>query len=255
MKVGLQILALSAAFAAMAGCGGGSGGGVAPPSGTSSTTSTTATASGGGYTPPNVPAGLPVSTSTDMKPYLMLVASADTRFHHRGDPFLLTSEEAAYDRQQNTERVLGTMGGWTTEYEAPAEESKEVVPDEPQPYRRLAGIVVGDSVLAIIDMGDGRAATIIRPGMKIPNTEWTVVSIDEDKAVLHRDGPVGPHTISVRLESPPPGFGGQSGFPGSQNGAAGGPGRPRGGPAGGPSFGGMAPGGGGGGGGSTGAQG
>jgi hypothetical protein len=171
-----------------------------------------------------VEAGLPVDVSTDTKPYKRLVA-ASARFGHRGDPFQLTAEEASFDRKQNVERVLGTMGGFTSEYELPAEESQEVEQQEPQPYRRLAGIIVGDSVLALIDMGNGQATTIIHPGMKIPNTEWTVVSINEDRAILHRDGNIGPHTISVRLESPPAGFSSApSGFSGAAPGA-GAPGR------------------------------
>ena len=216
MKVRLRTLALGAVVAAALGCGGGSGS-----SGSSSSASSpSTTASTVSYTPPNVLAGMPVSQSADTKPYTTLVASA-ARFGHRADPFQLTSEEAAYDRAQNTERVMTSMGGFTTQYEVPPDETKNVIPDEVQPYRRLAGIVIGDSVLAIIDMGDGRPAQIIRPGMKIPNTEWTVVSIDLDKAVLHRDGPVGPHTVTVRLESPPPGFGPAAGFTG-QGAAAGG---------------------------------
>jgi len=206
MNVPIRVLALSAVIAAVVGCGGGSSTPAVSPSADVSSTSTTAVS----YTPPNVLAGLPVEQSKDDKPYKTLVASAG-RFGHRGDPFELTNEEKAYDRQQNVERIMGTMGGFTTQYELPPDETKQIVPDEPQPYRRLAGIVVGDSVLAIIDMGTGQAATIIRPGMKIPNSEWTVVSIDEDKAVLHRDGPVGPHNVTVRLESPPPGFGGNTG--------------------------------------------
>jgi hypothetical protein len=63
---------------------------------------------------------------------------------------------------------------------------------EPQPYRRLSGIVVGDSVLALIVMGDGAGPQIIRPGLRIPNSPWRVISIDEEQAVLRRDGDVLP---------------------------------------------------------------
>lgn len=188
-------MALSVVVVAV-GCGSGnSAGGGVPATSSTSTSSVT-------YPLKNVDAGVPIEVSTDNKPYQALVLAA-RKYPHRGDPFQLTSEEAAYDRQQTVERLMGTMGGFSTEYTQPPEETKDIPVDEPQPYRRLAGIVVGDSVLALIDMGDGRASTIIRPGMKIPNTEWTVVSIDQDKAILHRDGDVGPHTISVRLESPP----------------------------------------------------
>ncbi len=226
MKVPIGILALSIVAVAAVGCGG--GGGASTSAGTQSTEASSASSASATYTPKGVLAGLPVDKSTDLKQYTQLVA-ASAKYGSRPDPFQLTSEEIAYDRDQNVERVLGSLGGFTTQYSIPPEESKEVEPQEPQPYRRLAGIVVGDSVLAIIDMGDGRASTIIRPGMKIPNTEWTVVSINEDRAILHRDGNVGPHTISVRLEEPP--FGTSSGF-----GSA-----PAGGPTGGPPAGGRGP--------------
>jgi hypothetical protein len=201
MRVPIQVLALAVVVAAVAGCGGSSSSAGTPASTSTSTLSTSTNT----YTPKGADAGIPVDASTDDKPYKALVA-ASARFGHRGDPFQLTSEEAAYDRQQNVERIIGTMGGFTTQYTEPPEETKEIPAEEQQPYRRLAGIVVGDSVLAIIDMGDGQAATIIRPGMKIPNTEWTVRSIDESKAILVREGPIGPHRIVVRLETPPPGY-------------------------------------------------
>jgi len=233
MNVSTRILALAAVVIAAIGCGGGgSSSGGAAASGTPAATTTTTT-----YTPPNVEAGIPVERSTDNKPYLSLVA-ASKKFGYRPDPFALTKEEEAYDRQQDAERVMGAMGGFTVRFDLPEDKSVQVVPEEPQPYRRLAGVVVGDSVLAIIDMGNGRPVELIRPGMKVPDSEWTVVSIDEDKAVLHRDGPTPPHTVTVRLESPPDngttttGFGG--GVPGGQFGPPG-----AGNPRGKPSFGGM----------------
>jgi bifunctional DNA-binding transcriptional regulator/antitoxin component of YhaV-PrlF toxin-antitoxin module len=82
------------------------------------------------------------------------------------------------------------------EFELPADEVAEVI--EPQPFRRLAGIMVGDSVLAIIDMGDGNLQ-IVRPGQQIPGTEWTVASIDEEKAVLRRSGNKKPKEVVVPL--------------------------------------------------------
>jgi len=217
MNIRIQSLALVAFAGALAGCGGGSGSGATDtgtPAAASTTSSTTVA-----YTPKNVDAGVPVTQSADTKGYHDLVVAAN--YGHRSDPFALTSEEAAYDRKQNTERVLSSMGSWRTEYEAPPEEDKTVAPEEVQPYRRLAGIVVGDSVLAIIDMGDGQQTQIIRPGQKIEGTEWTVVSINQDHAILHRGGNVAPHTISVRLETPPAGsMGGGGGFGGPPAGSA-----------------------------------
>ena len=107
----------------------------------------------------------------------------------------------------------------------------EGVQVEPQPYRRLSGILIGDSVLAILE--EGGKSTIVRPGMMIPDTNWRVVSIDKDKAILRREGPQLPHEVEVRLEvgmpgftntgnqggggTPPPGRGGKNGGPGGMS--------------------------------------
>src|SRR5262249_11073777 len=149
-----------------------------------------------------------------------LVADMKTRttgdhgqsFAQRNDPFALMPEERRFESSQATERVLGESGSWRFDYEPP--EVKDETPvTEPQPYRRLPGVIVGESVLALIDMGDGRPLEIIRPGQRIPNSEWTVVSIDEEKAILRRPGNKLPKEIVVRLESPPfnPGGGGGGG--------------------------------------------
>jgi len=75
-------------------------------------------------------------------------------------------------------------------------------------------------------MGNGAEPDVIRPGSKIPNSDWTVESIDREKAVLVRGGNAEPHRIVVRLESPPPGMGGGGiGGPGA-GGGGGFPGAP-----------------------------
>jgi hypothetical protein len=152
-------------------------------------------------------------------------------FAPRFDPFALMAEERGFELSQTSERFAAESGGFSFDYVPPVDVVPTVV-NEPQPYRRLAGVIVGDSVLALIDMGDGRLE-IIRPGQRIPNSEWTVVSIDEEKAVLRRSGNKLPRQITVRLESPPynPGQGG-GGAAGGGGGAPGRPGMP-GGPGGG----------------------
>lgn len=156
-----------------------------------------------------------------------LVASKS--FGSRRDPFALKPSEARFEKDQETYRLFGEIGGFTTQFEPPVEKVVEEFP-EAQPYRRLAGVVVGDSVLALIDMGDG-TLQVIRPGQQIPNSEWRVVSIDQDKAVLRRSGNRTPRQVVVRLESPPPGLGGGTpgGAPGGFPGGPGGPGGPPGG--------------------------
>lgn len=149
------------------------------------------------------------------------------KFSKRKDPFALKSNEASFDQSQSSLRVFNEIGGFSMQYNPPPEEapSAQDIP-EPQPYRRLAGVVVGDSVLALIDMGDGRPVEIIRPGQQIPNSEWTVASIDTEKAVLTRKGNQTPRRVTVKLESAPPGaagaVGGAGGFtPGSVPGGGG----------------------------------
>lgn len=120
----------------------------------------------------------------------------------RPDPFALQQQENEYERKENNERVFATTGSFFTSLFVPKPESVQIERVEPQPFRRLAGVLVGDSVMAIIDMGDGSAMQVIRPGMQIPNSPWRVVSIDQDKAVLRRGGFVRPNEIVVRLQSP-----------------------------------------------------
>jgi len=176
-------------------------------------------------------AGMPVAQSSDPTATKFAVRQASLRSGGvRPDPFALRSDEQQFDLQQNSERVLGTMGGWLSEFQptSPFPDAPSPVP-EPQPYRRLAGVVVGDSVLALIDMGNGQTY-LVRPGMDIPDSEWKVVSIDMDKAILRREGNRLPHEITVRLELPPPGMGGTpgGGFPGGGFNPGGGTGGPAG---------------------------
>jgi hypothetical protein len=129
------------------------------------------------------------------------------------------------------------MGGFRLDF-APPRATIMIPTPEPQPYRRLAGVIVGDSVLALIDMGDGQLK-LIRPGQDIDG--WHVESIDSDKAILTRGGNRLPHQVVVRLESPLPGSIGGRGGAGGGAGGAGQPGGGGGGPAGAPP--GMSPGG------------
>jgi hypothetical protein len=157
---------------------------------------------------PKVDAGWQV-TAKDQKVLEELVKSYAGRFGSRNDPFALTAAERKYERDQSAERFLNEAGGFAVMFK---EEQKVVVPKvvEPQPYRRLSGIVVGDSVVALIDMGNGDWE-LIRPGQMVGGTEWRVISIDEEKAVLRRPGNVLPNEVVVRLEAPPAGMGGFQG--------------------------------------------
>lgn len=119
----------------------------------------------------------------------------------RPDPFSLEPRQQQFEIKQANERIFATTGSFFPSLFVPKEEKVQIDYTEPQPYRRLAGVLVGDSVMAIIDMGDGRPMEVIRPGMQIPNSPWRVISIDEEKAVLKRSGNVKPKEIVVRLET------------------------------------------------------
>jgi len=214
----LKIVPLAVLAGVLVGCGGGS---------TTAETPTTTTVPEVNI-PIDAPAGIPVGVLADPKPLLASETRAAMRAGHpRSDPFALRSDERQYETRQEAERIIGTLGGFSdNQFQPRGDEQKPAPVIEPQPYRRLAGIVVGDSVLALIDMGNG-TTELVRPGQKIPGTEWTVVSIDEEKAVLRRSGNVLPHQITVRLELPPPGMGGAPGG-GFQPGGA--PGAPSGAP-------------------------
>ena len=88
----------------------------------------------------------------------------------RRDPFALQNIEKQYDTKQANARIAATTGAFFPPVFVPKQEKVEIDFVEPQPYRRLAGVLVGDSVMAIIDMGDGRPMEVIRPGMQIPNS-------------------------------------------------------------------------------------
>jgi hypothetical protein len=147
----------------------------------------------------DLPAGMPASVA-DRK--MNTVAVQTTPVNPRPDPFALRPIELGYEAKQEAFRIFGQTGGFFPSMFTPIEERFEVQVVEPQPYRRLAGVLVGDTVTAIIDMGGGRMH-IVRPGQQIPNSPWRVVSIDEEKAVLRRSGNVLPKEIVVRLESSP----------------------------------------------------
>lgn len=178
-----------------------------------------------------VDAGVPLAASNDMNRWKNLIAART--YKPRKDPFALSNDEVNFEARQQSERLVLDQGGFTNFFEPVVEAQAPPPVVEPQPAdRRLAGVLVGDSILAIIEMGNGRPAEIVRPGQTIPRTNWTVVSIDADKAVLRRGGNVLPHEVVVRLQSrgvsaPRPAATPQPGAPAGPGG--GGPARPGGG--------------------------
>lgn len=163
---------------------------------------------------PDVNAGIPIPQTADVD--LATLAANRSYGGARSDPFALMSGERSYDAEQTGARILQESGGYALLFTPPTPiVTDDPRPIEPQPYRRLSGILVGDSVYAIIELEGGRTE-IVRPGTRIPNTEWTVVSIDHERAVLRRDGNRRPTEIVVRLESRPFNQGGGGGNAGGR---------------------------------------
>jgi hypothetical protein len=164
------------------------------------------------------PAGLPVNTAPGT--VMVDLVQAARVVPPRPDPFSLQSPERLFETKQLNARIAYTVSPFFEPLFTPKPDAVQIEIQEPQPYRRLAGVLVGDSVMAIIDMGDGRPMEVIRPGMQIPNSPWRVISIDEEKAVLRRSGNKRPKEIVVRLETPAFGAGGPAiggGFGGNAN--------------------------------------
>lgn len=186
----------------------------------------------------NVDAGVPVTQSTDVSRVASLSRLA-SGYGLRANPasaFNLRASERTYDSEMEYLRLASTFGEFEPLFEDPATVVAPVPVIQPQPYRRLSGVVVADSVVALIEMEDGQSY-VIRPGQRVGTTEWTVVSIDQQGAVLRRGGNVLPREITVRLEVAPPGLqrpgtGGPGGFPGGPGGPPGFPGGPGGFPGG-----------------------
>ncbi len=124
-------------------------------------------------------------------------------FATRRDPFALMPEERVFENEQSGYRVFSMLGSFPAMF-TPREEQFEPEEQrfEPQPNRRLAGVLVGDSVVALLETQGGQAQ-LIKPGDQIMGTDWIVYSIDKEKAVLRRSGNVYPTEIVVRLESKP----------------------------------------------------
>ncbi|MCW5939756.1 MAG: hypothetical protein KF884_00475 [Fimbriimonadaceae bacterium] len=171
-------------------------------------------------------AGLEATVEGQPGDDVLKLASA-RNFGPRRDPFSLTGQELAFQKSQTTERLMTDMGTFSIFYQEPPPPPEETVAEEPLPAWRLAGVIIADGAAALLDMG-GRVIDI-RPGMRIPDTEWRVVSIDTEKAVLRRPANRRPSTFVVPLVGRLPGGGGGgegAGAPGGgEQGARGGGGR------------------------------
>lgn len=170
-------------------------------------------------------AGVPLPETADPTFAETRKIAEEKPFAVRGDAFALLGPEKVFDRQQRSELLFGKLQGFSVEWEPPVEKPDPEEEREPQPYRRLAGILLGDAVMALIEMENGQTYQV-RPGQQIPDSEWSVFSIDSEKAILRRKGNKLPREIAVPLESRRSGGGGGGGSDSGQPAGGGGANNP-----------------------------
>ncbi|MBX3097027.1 MAG: hypothetical protein KF812_09210 [Fimbriimonadaceae bacterium] len=146
-------------------------------------------------------------------------------FPYRSDVFALLSSERAFDRSQLAERLI-SEGGFAMYYEPPAEEAEPPPPTRaPVPQWRLAGVLLSNGVVALAEIPTqtGTRYFDLRPGtiITVGETQWQVVSISEERAIVKRLGPGPEQYEEIRLTE---GFGRLGG--GNQGGGGSGPARP-----------------------------
>lgn len=157
-----------------------------------------------------------------------LVAMAQTMsFSSRSNPFALLASEVRFDRSQLAASLNSSMGFYPLMGESQPLPPQRTFRTVTEPNRRLAGVMIGETVSALIEMNDGSPMQIIRPGSTIKNATgqdvWIVLSVDEERAVLKRIDPdVRPTHVVVRLQND---LGGGSTGAGAGGAGAGGGGR------------------------------
>ena len=124
------------------------------------------------------------------------------RYVARADPFSILPVEKAADERARQQQLLAMLGDFQLFAQPkPKPVNPALIPVEPQPYRRLSGIVRGEAVAAILEVPGVSDPVVVRPGDKVG--EWTVRSIDNEKLVLVRSGDKRPNTVEVKLEALP----------------------------------------------------
>ena len=147
---------------------------------------------------PAAEAGLGAVVDTDPNNGVTKLAMVHN-YGARSDAFALLPVERLFERDQTSARLMSEGGGYQNMFVIPEDTSEVAVVTEPVPSWRLSGVVIGDGVAALLDMG-GKVIDI-HPGMKIPDTDWVVVSIDAERAVLKRDNGKLPRMFVVPLQS------------------------------------------------------
>lgn len=158
-------------------------------------------------------------------PDIFTLARASS-FGARSNPFALLGSEIAFDRNQTAARIIDETGGFRSDFTPQPDVEEESVKEQVEyPNWRLAGVIVGDAVIALLDMGT--RVVEIRPGAPVTETEWICISIDNDSAVLRHRRDVTPKEVTIYLAAQlfgaPAGGGAGAGAGGPQGGGFGPP--------------------------------
>lgn len=149
------------------------------------------------------------------KPDIFAIAKAMS-FGVRSNPFALLGSEVSFDRIQTAARIIDETGGFRSDYEPQPDVQEDAVKEQIEvPNWRLAGVIVGDAVVALLDTGS--RVVEIRPGSPVPETEWVCIAVDTETAVLRHRRDVQPKEITIFLAAQlfgAPGVGGQGGVGG-----------------------------------------
>lgn len=159
------------------------------------------------------------------RPDIFAIAKAMS-FGARSNPFALLGSEVSFDRVQTAARIIDETGGFRSDYEPQPDVQEDAVKEQIEvPNWRLAGVIVGDAVVALLDTGS--RVVEIRPGSHVPETEWVCIAVDTETAVLRHRRDVQPKEITIFLAAQlfgAPDVGGQGGAGGGFGDGTGAPG-------------------------------
>ncbi len=185
--------------------GGSSGGGTATPTDIMNDPATATSApADGGMTPPGVAPGDPSATGATPAPAAPVnIDRIAPMFAYRKDPFM-----GFAGPPQKKDALMAILPGVQRIRLAPARVTPPPRPEQeveepmpPQPMRRVAGIMWGPTVKAIIESG-GKTHVVV-PGQMIPDERVRVESIEPSGVILTTLDTKRPMRIRVNLAGSP----------------------------------------------------
>lgn len=145
-------------------------------------------------------AGIPLLAPGELVSSEFQTLSKGVLLHERIDPFALLPGEIKLEQGQKIHQIMGQIGGFLPLGELVPSPNKEMPLFEKPPFRRLAGIIAGNGIMALIEKDNGVIEEVY-PGSEISNSDWMVAFLDQDKAILRRKSQKLPKEIVIYLES------------------------------------------------------